>query len=237
MKRIFEDPKFDIGIVSQALSDTNTTGIYHNMAGVEKLLAVLVGGAMAEDKATELELLQATDVDATGAKGIPTTAAQEATAEITANADVAKATIALGSAVATDVVEINGIEFTMAASTSVEDREFADDDGLAECVNDATYGVEGVYATASGDTVTLITRPAGGVTISLDKTENSGIVTLATVEALAYVELDISAMDLDDGFQFIASKVTTTANTVVSVLFFKKEGYSPDQQVGASAVV
>jgi hypothetical protein len=237
MKQLYKRAKFDIGLVAQALNNTNATGRYFKMDMWRKLIAILNGGAMAATKTTTIEILQATDIEGTGAKGIPSTAGQTATAEITANEKVTEATIALAAAAATDKVEVNGITYTMAAATDATKKEFADAAGLVACINHATYGVENVIASDSGTTVTV--RSGDGVTtLTVTGTNVAGTVTVATTQAQAFVEVDVGSLDLENGFEYVAVKVTTTANSVVSAELIRGDGrFEPEQSVGASAVV
>jgi len=229
MHELDEQLKVDIGLVSQALNNTNATGKYYDMAEYRRAIAILSGGAMAATKTTALQIMEATDGDGTGAQAI-----SGKLATITANTLVTECTVSLGSAAITDVVTINGIAFTMAAGTDATAREFADDDGLATCVNDETYGVSGVSATATGDVATLVADPKGDAVITVSKTENAGTITLATTKAQAYVELE--AMDLTADFTHIACKVTTTANSNVAVVLLRGSARKPiTQKVGASA--
>ncbi|MBO8183767.1 MAG: hypothetical protein H0Z28_13425 [Archaeoglobus sp.] len=232
MRHLADRMKIDIGLVSQALNNSNATGRYYNMAMYRKALFVLNGGAMAAGKTTKIELLQAKDADGTDAKAIA-----NADATITANTAVTEATIDLSLVANTDVVTINGIDFTKAAATDASAREFADAAGLVTCVNHETYGVEGVTASVNGNIVTLKATDPGAVAITLDKTENAGTITLATTKAIAYVEVDASYLDIDNGFTHVAAKVTTTADTVVSVVMLRGDGrFSPEQAVGAYSV-
>lgn len=64
-------------------------------------------------------------------------------------------------------VTIDGITFTVASSTSVEDREFADAAGLVSCVNSKLVTVNGdpvgiKYLTASNDSGTVTLKPDSG---------------------------------------------------------------------------
>ncbi len=233
MQKLYEGAKMDIGLVSQALNNTNATGPYYDMRPFRKALALLNGGAMAATKTTKIELLQAKDAEATDAKAITS-----ASATVTANTLVTEATVELASVANTDVVTINGIDFTKAAATDATAREFADAAGLVTCVNHATYGAPGVTASANGTLVTLVSTNPGATVITTDKTENAGTITLATTKAQAYVELDGHALDHENGFTHIACKVTTTANSVVSAMLLRgdpREGVT--QKVGASASI
>lgn len=231
--------KVDIGLVSQALNNTNATGRYYHYAMWRRTLAVLIGGAMAATKTTKIELLQATDAAGTGAKAI---AGAEAT--VTANTKVTVATLTLATVLAGQAVTINGVTFTAHANTTtaasrqfaIDGDDTADAAALAGLINDATYGVDGVTATAAAGVITLTATNPGETTITV--TDAAATITVATTQAIAYVELDVAQLDVDNGFEYVAAKVTTTANTVASVCLLRGEGrFSPDQQVGASATV
>ena len=238
MKRLSEKVKVDIGVVPQTLNNSNVTGGYFSMTMCRSILAVLICGAMASTKTTKIELLQAQDKAGTNSKGIPNTAEQEASATVTANTFVAEATVALVAAAATDKVTINGIVFTMAAATDATKREFANAAGLVTCVNNATYGVAGVVATAVNTTVTLKAIEPGNNVITVEGTDVAGTVTVATTKALAFVELDAAQLDTENGFTYVAPKVTTTANTVTGIVLLRGDGrFSPEQVVGASRVL
>jgi hypothetical protein len=136
------------------------------------------------------------------------------------------------------VVTVNDIDFTKAAATDPTAREFADAAGLVTCINHDTYGVPGVKASAAGAVVTVWSEEPGEVVITLEKTEVAGTITLATTKAQAFVEIDTRQLDKANGFTYVAVKVTTTANSnVAAVLLRGNARYTPEQKVGASAVV
>lgn len=233
MKPMYKRAKIDIGLVAQALNNTNATGKYYGMQMDRKALFILLCGAMAVDKTTKIEILQAKDANGSEAKAI-----ENASATITANTLVTEATIALATAAVTDEVEINGITFTMAAATDETAREFADAAGLVACINHPTYGVPGVIASAESTTVTVKAENPGENLVTVVGNNVAGTVAVATVEALAYVEVDVGSLDHANDFQYIAPKVTTTANTTVAVTLLRGDSrFEPTQQVGASASV
>jgi len=244
MKRMYEAEKMDIGLVSQALNNTNAAGRYFSLQGVDKVLAELIAGAMAATKTTKIELLQAKDAAGTDAKGIPTTAGQAAVAEVTANTNVTVATLTLATVLATQTVTINGVTFTAHAdTTTAANREFkidgddtADAAALAGLINHGVYGVPGVTATAALGVITLTSTVSGETLITA--AASHATITVATVQAQAFVEISASSLDLANGFTHVAVKVTTTANTVVSASL-RRGGlsFTPAQKVGASAVL
>ncbi len=246
MNRLHEELRLDVGLVPQALNNNNVTGRYFSTKNCARILAHLKVGAMAATKTAKVELLQATDKDGTGSKGIPSTVGQLATAEITANALVTKATITLATFLAGGTITINGLVFTAHATTTTPaNREFsiATSDtaaaaALVTCVNDPTYGVPGVKASSNAGVVTLEADPAGEVTITVSSSPDDGTCTKATAEAQAYVEVRSDMLDYVNGFTFVAPKVTTTANTVVSVAMLRgAPRFAVAQKVGASAAV
>lgn len=233
MRRMYEREKVDVGVVSQALNNTDVTGKYHAANRGQRVWAPLNVGAMAATKTAKIEFLQATDAAGTGAKAIDPVC--EAT--ITANAAVTECTIDLTSVANTDTVTVNDVTFTKAGANSLPDREFADAAGLVLNINGATYGVTGVTATANGAVVTLVSTELGEVVITTSRVNNAGTITLATTKALAYVELDVSAMDLTNLFNHYAIKITTTADTTVSALLLSERYLGLAQNVAASGVV
>jgi len=240
MQKIYEKVKLDIGLKPQTLSNTNITGSYFDMSGYHGATFFLSGAAMATTKATTFELLQATDAEGSGSKGIPTDIGQTAVAVVTANVKVEAVTVALASVGAGDTVTINGVTFTKAGATSAADREFADAAGLVICAMDLDYGVEGVTATDNTTTVTVTATDPGERTVTVSRTDVGGTVVLATTQYGAYIEVDNLSLDHDDGYTHIACKVTTTATSgsVVSVALLRGPGREIiSQAVGASASV
>lgn len=235
MERLSEMSAIITALVPQALNDSNATGRYIKMAKGFRLRAVLLHGAAAATKTGKIELLQAQDIAATGAKAITDRDGNAVTATFTANSLVNEATIALASVANTDIVTVNGIDFTKAAANDFAAREFADAAGLVLCINHATYGVPHVIASAVTTTVTVRANPEGDATVTVGKTEVAGTITLATTVALAFVDIPVGLLDLANDFYYVAAKVTTTANSVVAALFdLYPARWTPTQAVGAS---
>jgi hypothetical protein len=247
-ERISEKVKIDVGIQAQSLNGA-ATGRYYDMKEYGKALAILTAGAIAATKTAKIELLQAKDVDGTDSKGIPTTAGQLATATITANALVTKATITLATFLAGGTITINGLVFTAHADTTTyANREFsisgndtADAAELVKCINVATagaYGVPGIKATSDAGVVTLVSEKPGEVVITISSNPDDGTCTKATVEAQAYVEVDTRQFDKNNDFNHVAAKVTTDAAIVVGAVLLRGDARdTPEQKVGASALV
>jgi len=245
-ERISEIVKVDVGLVSQVLDDTNATGKYHPVKDYPRICAVLNGGAMAATKTTKIELLQAKDNGGTEAKGIPSTGTQAAVAEITANALVTECTVTLATFLVGGTITINGLVFTAHTDTTTKaNREFSiagtdtqDAVELVSCINDPTYGVPGVKASNAAGVVTLISEEPGEVVITVSSDPDDGTCVKATTKAQAFVESDTRQLDKKNGFSHVAVKVTTTATSnVAAVLLRGNARYTPEQKVGASAVV
>ncbi len=69
---------------------------------------------------------------------------------------LSKVTVDVTSGETGDKLTINGTEFTQAIATDAETHAFQNAAGLVTCVNDATYGLDGVTASAVSDVVTLV---------------------------------------------------------------------------------
>jgi len=234
LNRLYEDQKVDIGLVSQALNNTNATGKYFPVAEYREVLAILSGGAMAATKTTILQLMQAKNAAAGSAKVITL-----GTCTITANTLISEGTLTLATVLADDVVTINGLTFKAhATTTTVANREFsisgadtADAVELCVCINDATYGVPGITATNNAGVITLVSTVPGATLITV--TGAAATITVATTKAQAYVGID--PFILDDDFTHVAAKVTTTANSNVAVVLIRgKSRKKITQKVGAS---
>jgi hypothetical protein len=233
MLRIKEIVKEDIGLIPQSLASTSGSGEWFPMANYRKVLAHLMCGAIAASGTVTVALNQAKDKLGTGSKAIT-----NATATITALSYINKATIALAATGAGDTVTINGVTFTQ-GSTVVASRTFANAAGLVSCINSNTYGVANVYASANGTTVTVVASDTGENTITISETNVGGTITIAGVEAEAYVEVESSQLDLANSFCYVGVTVTTANATVLCAVSLQRADARvlPAQQVGASATV
>jgi hypothetical protein len=234
MNLICEQVKVDLALVCQTVNNTNVTGKYFPMKDHVKALAILQVGAMAATKVATLEIFEGKTAAGTSGALIA-----GATATITANTLVSKATAALDTVLNGQTCTINGLLFTAHTNTttlatrtfSISGDSTADAVELASCINDATYGVPGITAVAATGTITLTSTAPGETLITVSASDST--ITLATVEAQAYVEID--NLDLSATFDHIAAKVTSTANGIVSVLLLREPRNSPVQKVAASA--
>jgi len=234
MNRRYEDSKIDIGLVAQALDNSNVTGKYHPMTEFRSALAILSGGAMAKTKTTKIEILEAKNASAGSAQSLTS---HEAT--ITANVLVTELTIALDTVLNGETIDINGLTFTgHTDTTTVASREFSisgtnaqDADELCTCINDPTYGVPGVTASNNAGTITLVSTVPGATLITA--VSSDATFTVATTKAQAYV--DLAELKLTAGYTHIAIKVTSTATGTVAVVLIRYHGRKKiTQKVGAN---
>jgi hypothetical protein len=237
MNKNYESLKIDIGLVSQALNDTNATGKYHHLKDYRSVLAVLSGGAMAKTKTTKLEVYQAKDAAGTSAKLVT-----GAAGTITANTLVTELTITLATVLNTETITINDLVFTAHTdTTAAASRQFSiagtdtqDAAELVTCINDPTYGVPGVTATNAGAVITLVSTDPGATLITAASTDAT--FTVATTKAQAYVEVESLTLEAD--FTHVACKITTTANSNVAAVLLRGDARKGiTQKVGASASV
>lgn len=246
--KISEREKFLVGIKPQTLNNNTLTGAYFDLRPYRRALALAQVAAMADTKTAKIEFFQATDLAGAGGKVVKqsnASAGTESSATATAPLLATKATILLASAIATNKVTINGLVFEgKAGAADLPTRKFSIDTSdtaaalsLVACVNDATYGVPGVTASASTGTVTLTANDPAKTTISITAATPT-TVTPAVLECQLYSELDIGDLDIAGGFYFVAPKLTVTSNsTVAVVVLLGGSAYVPAQKVGASTVI
>ena len=211
MERISEAVKVDIGLAPQSLVSTNATGSYYSMANYRKVLAHLVTGTIVAAGTVTVALFQATSAAGAGSKAIT-----NATATLTANTNDVSADIALASMGSADTFTINGVTFTKGASTVASTRTFVDYAGAAADINDATYGVSGVTAVVANTSHIVLTQTSPRYpAITVTHTNSGGTITSSTDLAQAYVEVEASQLDQNNGFYYVAAKVTTAGATVL----------------------
>jgi len=226
MDRVLEGHEVQLALM-QAIDNTNVTGKYFDMRGKRDVVAIMTVLDMAATKTAKIELVQDKDGDGGDVKAI--TGAEKT---VTALTEDIESTITLATFVAGGKITINGLVFTAHTdTTTVADREFAIDGNdtadaaeLVTCINDATYGVPGVTASSAAGVVSLVADD--GYTITVTEDVGDGTITLATVEAIAMVDVAVIDLDLENEFYFVAPKVTTTATTTaVSVVLATRDHY------------
>lgn len=233
-----EELKIDTAFVPTAALNGANTGPYYPMDSWRKALFVVEIGAMAAGATCALQAMQATDA----AGGGPAKAITGLTDTITANTDAEIVTLTLNAVQVADTVTINGITFTAAAAADLPNRVFdqsgdntADAVSLAAAINHATAGVPGILATPNAAVVTLTAVPIGETVITA--AASAATVTVATVRAIGYLEVDASMLDSANDFDHVALRITNSAGMITSALLLRGNGrYSAVQHVAAEDV-
>ncbi len=233
-KLLSEDVKIDVGLTAQSLNGAGT-GPYYKMDKHRRALFIAEIGAMAAAATSALQVMQAQNASAGGAKVVTNNAAT-----ITANTKVAEATLTLVTVLVADQVTINGLTFTAAAAADLPNRVFsqagddtADAASLVLAINHATAGVPGLVASSAAGVVTLKASKPGDAYITI--TAPAATITPATVRAIGYVECEATFLDKANGFNHVALRVTNSAAMQTGAVLLRGEGrYSPEQYVAAS---
>ena len=219
-----------------AASHGTVTGAFYKMSQFRRALFVLIVGALNEGKTSSLQIVQDTGADGSTAKNI-----DNATCTIEANTKVNSLTIT-AAAVEVASITVNGIKFTGAAAQDASKREFEADKldnsatatSIAACINDADNGVPGVTASANAAVVTL-TVDEPGKTVITATSSHATRLAVATISAIAFVEVEATHLDEANGFTYVAAKLTNSAAANSSVTLLRGDArYTPDQVVAAS---
>ena len=237
MNLLSEKLKIDTALTSANLNGAGT-GEYFPLAKYGRALFMVEIGAMAAAATSGLQVMQATDAAAGGPAKVVTNNA----ATITANSHVAAALLTSGVIhVAGDTYVVNGLTFTAAAADVPTTRTYAiganatdSTANLAAKINHATLGVPGVLASANVGALTLTATEPGEVDITLSA--GAGAVGVpSTLRAVGYVECDASFLDIANGFDHVAIRVTNSAAMLTGAVLVRGDArYSPVQYVAAS---
>ena len=230
--------KIDPALTAASHGTAAVTGAFYKMGQFRRALFVLIVGALNEGKTSKLQIRQATDAGGSNAKDI-----DNATCTIEANTKVNSLTITAASVAANETITVNGITFTCASSENLDERKFlayaesTKDAGtaksIADCINDATNGVPGVTASAVDAVVTLTVDEPGKTVITASS--DAATLTVATISAIAFVEVEATHLDEANGFTHVAAKLTNDAAANSSVTLLRGDArYTPDQVVAAS---
>jgi hypothetical protein len=235
MNRISDNLKIDHAITPQSLNGAGTSQ-YFPMDKYRRGLFTVNVGAMAAAATSAMQVMQATNDAAGGAKVVTSLAAT-----ITANTKVAAATLTLATVLAADVVTINGLTFTAAAAADLPNRVFAqagddtaDAASLILAINHATAGVPGIKATSALGVVTLVASEPGEKAITI--ADASATITPATTKAVGFVEVEAGMLDSANGFSHLALRVTNSAAILTSASLLRDCRDTPTQYVAASDV-
>lgn len=233
MLKISDKVKLDTALSPRSLASTNATGQYHPMKDYERAAFVFSAKDMADAKTVVAQVYQATDAEGTSAKVIT-----NAAATITCPAGVTSATVTATAVTDGDVITINDQVFTCEdTDPDIDEGQFdsgADDTAaMANLATAINHLLPDLYATSSLGVLTVKARERGEATVTI--ADATGTMVPAALEAIGYIEIEPSFLDLDGGFTHVALKLTTNATIVVAADLLRQGGrYSPVQQVGAS---
>ena len=239
MNRLSDVLKIDNGLTPISLNGAGT-GPYHRMDLYRKGLFVVNVGAMAAAATSAMQVMQATNAAAGGAKVVT-----DLTATITANVNVASALLTSGAVhVAGNTYTVNGLVFTAAAADVPTSRTYAigadataSTANLAAKINHATLGVPGVLASANAGALTLTAIEPGDTAISLSAS-GGAVGVPSTLSAVGYCEVDANMLDTENGFDHVAIRVTNSAAILTGAQLIRGDArYSPTQYVAAADAV
>lgn len=247
MHDIAESTKFDTALQAQT-GQTALTGEWFSMEKYAKALFLLtiqgqLTGASLDFKVYEAKDATGTDESQLGATISMAQGIKLGSALITDGGSTAGATLIIQPYTFVNGVETAGtaLTFTAATSETIASREW-DQSGttteeatsLAACINDATYGVPGVLATASTNTVTLTMTEPGEGTFTITESAPTELVVTDLVQQ-ALFEVAVQDMDRDNDFTHVGARVSgVDTTTEFSCLLVRAiAGYQPVGQAVA----
>lgn len=211
-KLMREALRFMVGLSPRSLATTNATGRYFPIKGYDKIVFLIACGAIAyADPGTPNQVV-AQVRKATSAAGAGAADLTGFTASVVGQVKAKQMNVVVNGVTNDVTIAINGITYTKKAATTAANREFADANGLRDCVNHATKGVPGVLAAANGTNVTLTAINPDDTLISAVGYEAAKLVP-STDDGLAIIEVDEEDVP---GFSHVAIKLTTTGTIVCS---------------------
>lgn len=230
MNKLYESIKSDIAIAPIADLSSARTSRYYSLEKYGKALFACIVGPLAETESAKADLYEAKDAAGTSAQTILT---QQT---FTQGTKATKVTVTVATVAVDDAITINSVVFTAKAAESLANRQFNQSGtdtqtatSLAACINDATYGVSGVTASAAAAVVTLTSTVPGSTTISTSET-GGATIALSDVEQFGIFELD--GDQLTDAYTHVAVKLSTGPATALgsAVILRTPARYDPVSQ-------
>ena len=251
-KRLTESIKPISSVLPQAFTGAATTvngrGITLNDAR-KVVFRFQLGNIASTDTDYTFSALEATDAAVTGARNIgnaaatPTVTLARVADGCIANANIVQLTCV--TVAAADSVTINGVTFTaVAAATDLAANEFdqrgTDTEDAAQlvlCINNA---LPDLIATNAAGAVTIQSRVPGAATITVTDINDITNIVPVTVEAVALIEVDASAVS--DGFDHVFPRALTGGTSAAATLnvtaITGNARYRPiNQQSGGNAFI
>jgi len=248
MHDIREATKVDAAVKPQ-VGATSITGEYFRMTTFAKALFVATVRGQHDGDDVTFAVYEATDATGSDAAQLGATITMEQGIKVTM-AQVATTSVAAADTLIITPYTFDGqgaqvagtaLTFTAGTSEVLASRQF-DQSGtdtacgasLAACINDATYGVPGMLATASSGTVTLtLTEPGDGTFTYVE----SDAATLVCTDLLQQADFEVAVQDLDrdDNFTHVGARFASIETDVYTeaTLIRATAGYQPVGQVSA----
>ena len=251
MRLMSEELKADVALPYQILATPapGVTSRYYRMHGHCKATFIADIDTLALAEAVVLEIWE--DLINTGATGAAIGGlAPTATCTVVANTLATVITVTVGVVQVGDTVTINGVVFTAAAAPVHATQVFDQSSGvaatiatdLAACINNAvsqgllTLGTGGAGVTVADDlaaVLTLTITEAGASTLTV-VSSNAARLAIATVQAIAYIEVEDTALSAADSWVALNMVGPATAHATVACIRGGPRYEPAVQQVAAS---
>lgn len=256
MRRLSDDIKVNLAIMSTQISSSGSTSGYFSLKNYDRAMFVwaVTPYTAAGSLSTSIGLIyQATN----GSAGTSAAAVTGSTATVTYYTKateflIAPATLSAANSVAITGYDINGeantaLTFTAedggtSASTASTSRYFSINDtaagtgivstactNLAAIINDTTYGLPGAYASATSTVVTV--RGIDNDAMYSITSNNTTNLTLIVTKAMGMAEINASSLTLTSNFTHVALNVINAVSAWTSAFIIRRgrRAYKPVQ--------
>jgi len=247
MHDIMEGTKIDTAL--QATTNaTSLTGPYFSMTQYAKALFLITAQGPTDGETLDFKVYQALNA----AGGTPLQLG--ATISMAQGIKLAEASITMNSPDVDDTIIIQpysfvggtltagtALTFTAKAAESLSSRQYdqsgsttAQATSLAACINDATYGVPGVLASASSAVVTLTADEPGECLFTITESDTAKTVVLDLVQQAAF-EVAVQDLTRDSDYTHVGARVSGVDATTefAAVIIRAMPGYGPVNQAVA----
>ena len=246
MRRLSDSVKIGIAIPPTQISSSGSTSPYFDMGRYSRIMFVwnVAPADAAASLSTSIGLLyQATDHKGTGAVAIAGSTATLTYYTKASEFTLTPAILTAGTTVSITGYDLNGdavtaLTFTAAdggtAGTTASARTFSYNDTaagtgiasnacttLAAILNNASYGVPGLYATASSTNVTCRAVDPGLTVFSITSSDTADL-TLAVTKALAISEINASSLTISSSFTHVALNVINAVSAWTSAIAIRE---------------
>lgn len=250
MHDIRESTKLDWGVKPQ-LGATSINGEYFRMTTFAK--GIFTIGVRGQHDGDDVTVAVYEAVDALGS-GTPQQVGATMTMAQGIKVTMAQIAVDSGNSTINDTIIITphtlvhgvltagtALTFTAKTTESLANRQFdqsgtADEEAtsIAACINDATYGVPGLLATVTTDTVLLtLDEPGDGAFTYVESNTSAHVAT----DLLQQADFEVAVQDMDraDGFTHIQCRIASIETDVYTAAHLCRSlpGYQPVGQVSA----